>query len=195
MVCINISIQQIQPTWRHHPIQRSGSDKTSWYWLGYSARCLRQCLARWCRAQPLLSFGNFLIRFIQPDRKPRCWSSVELRFKLQTTEKGNLDCGAYLSCLQTVADELRSTGSTVSDPDLVMYAMAGLGEEYNPLVTVLTAQPTALSLADLLGHLLTYDARLSSQWLANPNSSFLSQNSSSFSLSKPYWYIEDGIPS
>lgn len=97
---------------------------------------------------------------------------LELKLKLQTLKKGDLSCSEYLNSLTAVALQLRSIGCDISDQDLCLYLLAGLPSDYNPLVTSLTSTNSALSLADLHGHLLNYERRLYSQLTSvDPSSS------------------------
>lgn len=97
---------------------------------------------------------------------------LELKTRLQTIKKGGSSCSDYLTQVQSIADELRMIGQDIPDSDLVMCVFSGLGPDYNSLVTSLTSSFSSLSLADLRGHLLTFEARLEKQIQTTDNLTF-----------------------
>lgn len=56
---------------------------------------------------------------------------------LATTKKGNMSIAEYVSKIRALGDELTNTGKTIDNDELVSYILAGLDEEYNPVVTSL----------------------------------------------------------
>ena len=58
----------------------------------------------------------------------------ELRRKLQNTTKGSSSCSEFLQKMRSIADELAFIGSPLSDDDLSMYILGGLGPEFNSAV-------------------------------------------------------------
>jgi hypothetical protein len=45
----------------------------------------------------------------------------------------------------------------LKDSELASYVLAGLGSDYNPLITFITTRIDPISLEDLYGHLLTHE--------------------------------------
>ncbi|KAL2527970.1 Uncharacterized protein Fot_20571 [Forsythia ovata] len=69
----------------------------------------------------------------------RFLSLLYLRAILQTTKKGNSSISEYFLKMKEVVDTISSTCHIISDEDLLMYIMNGLGFEYNDVVVNLTA--------------------------------------------------------
>jgi gag-polypeptide of LTR copia-type len=60
---------------------------------------------------------------------------LELKMLLQTSKKVALSCTQFVQHMQSIAYRLRSVGSTISDQDLVIYTLQGLGFEYEIFIT------------------------------------------------------------
>jgi gag-polypeptide of LTR copia-type len=56
---------------------------------------------------------------------------IDLRRQLQTITKGSSSCSEYLQKIRKVADELGFIGSPVTDDDLILAVLTGLGPDYN----------------------------------------------------------------
>lgn len=95
----------------------------------------------------------------------------ELHRRLQTTTKGGLNCSDYLNRIRAIADELVFIGSPVSDEDLTMHILHGLGPEFNPFVMAATTRQEPFSLTDLQAILLSQESLLNSQFSAGLTSS------------------------
>lgn len=78
-----------------------------------------------------------------------------LKRMLQQTRKGSTKMSEYLALMKGYADNLYLAGSPVSTRDLISYVIAGLDEEYTPIVVVLQNQD--LSWTDVQNRLLTYE--------------------------------------
>lgn len=46
----------------------------------------------------------------------------------------------YLQTIKSLADSLSAINQPVSDPDLVLYALGGLGHDYESFITSITAR-------------------------------------------------------
>jgi gag-polypeptide of LTR copia-type len=62
--------------------------------------------------------------------------------------------------IQSIADQLRSIGTDVSDHDLVFYTLQDLGSEYESFVTALSMRSTYPSMIEFSILLLAHEARL-----------------------------------
>jgi hypothetical protein len=49
---------------------------------------------------------------------------LELKLLLETSKKGNLTCTQFIQHMQSLADQLHSIGSLISDQDLVIYTFS-----------------------------------------------------------------------
>ncbi|KAJ1699274.1 hypothetical protein LUZ63_007786 [Rhynchospora breviuscula] len=112
---------------------------------------------------------------------------LELKLQLQTLKKGGNTCTQFLQLMQGIADRLRSIGSPVSEQDLVVYTLQGLGSEFDNFVTAFSMRSQATSMAELQSFLLTYEARMQAQLKPITSPSALltstSQNSSNTATS------------
>ncbi|KAJ3701350.1 hypothetical protein LUZ61_005055 [Rhynchospora tenuis] len=84
---------------------------------------------------------------------------MELKFLLQTIRKGNDTCAQYLQRIQSIADNLRSVGSAISDQDLILQTLHGLGTEFESFVTAITMRQEPVSMPELHNLLLAHEAR------------------------------------
>jgi Reverse transcriptase (RNA-dependent DNA polymerase)/gag-polypeptide of LTR copia-type/GAG-pre-integrase domain len=86
----------------------------------------------------------------------------ELRRKLQNTSKGSSTCLEYIQKIQSVANELTFIGEPVSDDDLQMYILQGLGPEFDPFVVAVQTSASR-SIADLISLLYSHESLLLSR--------------------------------
>ena len=84
---------------------------------------------------------------------------LHLRFLLQTMKKGSLSIEDYFLKMKTIAQDLMLAGQSVSDDELVLYILEGLGSEFDSVVVNLTSKdPVTLPEAQFL--LQTQELRL-----------------------------------
>ncbi|KAH0635974.1 hypothetical protein KY290_036371 [Solanum tuberosum] len=83
---------------------------------------------------------------------------MQLRLQLQTTKNGNSSMVEYLQKMKTCADNLVVATHLVTDDDLVLYILGGLGQEYDDVVVSFIARADLISLFDLHGFLLNSGA-------------------------------------
>jgi gag-polypeptide of LTR copia-type len=88
----------------------------------------------------------------------------DLHRQLKTITKGSLSCVEYLQKIRKIADELSFVSSPVSDEDLTLVVLAGLGPDYNSFYAVVTTanRTDPISFPDLHGLLLSHEALLQS---------------------------------
>ncbi|KAJ8439299.1 hypothetical protein Cgig2_006435 [Carnegiea gigantea] len=83
--------------------------------------------------------------------------ALELKCMLTTIHKSDSQSmDAYLCDIKTITDNLAVVNSLIPQSDLVHYALLGLSQEYETLVTTLTHVPMNLTFDDLCRHLLLY---------------------------------------
>ena len=61
---------------------------------------------------------------------------LQLRLQLQSTKKGSLSINDYFLKMRAIADTLTSTGQSISDDELLLYILGGLGSEYDQLWSI-----------------------------------------------------------
>ncbi|CAH9070102.1 unnamed protein product [Cuscuta epithymum] len=90
--------------------------------------------------------------------------SMELKHQLShTKKKASQSMEEYVRGIQTIADNLASINSPVSDSDLLHYTLYGLGPGYESLVGPLTLFPEGLTFDKLCTKLVHQEARLQYQ--------------------------------
>jgi Reverse transcriptase (RNA-dependent DNA polymerase)/gag-polypeptide of LTR copia-type/GAG-pre-integrase domain len=97
---------------------------------------------------------------------------LELKLKIQTIKKGGDTCSQYLQKFQAIADQLRSIGSDMTEQDLILFTLQGLGTEYENFVTAISMRSGHVTLPELQSLLLSHEARL----LSTQQHTSLSQN-------------------
>ena len=87
---------------------------------------------------------------------------LQIKGLLQSTKKGNLSIDEYLLKMKRFADTLLEAGDPVSDENLCLYILGGLGSEYESVVVALTNRSEQLTLQDLQFSLQTHEMRIQS---------------------------------
>ncbi|KAL5827956.1 hypothetical protein ACOSQ3_019798 [Xanthoceras sorbifolium] len=84
---------------------------------------------------------------------------MQIRAQIQATKKGSLTITEYVLKLRTMADSLAAAGQPMSDRDLLLNVLQGLGSEYDAVIVNITSQD-GISLQDAQFQLMSYEARL-----------------------------------
>jgi hypothetical protein len=85
---------------------------------------------------------------------------MQCRYQLATLKKGASSISDYFQKAQTIAHTLAAIHSPPRDSELVSYVLAGLGSDYDPLITSISTHIDPVSFEELYGHLLTHEQRL-----------------------------------
>ncbi|CAH9091137.1 unnamed protein product [Cuscuta epithymum] len=85
---------------------------------------------------------------------------ISLKTTLARTTKGNRSIVDYLTEMQAISDALALAQCPLSEEDLVISILNGLGADYNELTSAIRVRPTALPLAELQSILLEHEQRL-----------------------------------
>ncbi|KAL9451128.1 hypothetical protein AB3S75_012805 [Citrus x aurantiifolia] len=64
---------------------------------------------------------------------------LHLRTQIQTTRKGSMTVHEYYTRMKNTLDALRAAGNNMSDEDFILCLLAGLGHEYDSIVTTINA--------------------------------------------------------
>jgi hypothetical protein len=75
-------------------------------------------------------------------------------------KKGATSIADYFQRAQSFAHTLAAIGQQIPDLELVLYILAGLSVEYDPLITSITTKTDPISLGNLYGHLLLHELRI-----------------------------------
>ncbi|CAL1371936.1 unnamed protein product [Linum trigynum] len=88
---------------------------------------------------------------------------INLKGKLASMTKGNNDVLTYVNDLKLVAAELALVNDPVSDMDLVVHYLRGLGEDYKQFTAAVCARSTVITIEDLVDSLVEFEADLKAQ--------------------------------
>jgi hypothetical protein len=88
---------------------------------------------------------------------------MQVHFQLATLKKGNSSVTNYFHKLKTLSDTLAACGQPLNDFEVVSFLLAGLGSEFDPLVTFVTTRIDPISRNDIYGLLLAHEMRLEHQ--------------------------------
>ncbi|KAJ1685430.1 hypothetical protein LUZ63_016820 [Rhynchospora breviuscula] len=88
---------------------------------------------------------------------------TELKTRLQTATKGGSSCSEFLQQIRATADELTFVGSPVTDQDLVLTVLRGLGTEYNAFVVAVNTRAEPISFVEVQSLLLSHESLLLAQ--------------------------------
>ncbi|KAL5769787.1 hypothetical protein ACOSP7_013941 [Xanthoceras sorbifolium] len=73
---------------------------------------------------------------------------LQLKQQLQNTKKGSLSISDYFLKIKTLREALKAAGQTITEYDLVLSVMSGLGHDYDSVVVLLSSQHKSVSLQD-----------------------------------------------
>jgi hypothetical protein len=85
---------------------------------------------------------------------------MQSRFQLATLKKNSLPISEYFQKAQSLSHSLAVIQEPLKDSELISYILAGLGPEYESLITTITTRIDPISLDTLYGYLLTHEQRL-----------------------------------
>ncbi|KAL5543170.1 hypothetical protein UlMin_010880 [Ulmus minor] len=85
------------------------------------------------------------------------------QLQLQTTKKNSMSMIDFIMKIKGFCDSLAAIGESVSEQDQIMNLLAGLGSDYNAVVTSISARDSQLSLESVHSLLLTFEHRLEQQ--------------------------------
>lgn len=85
---------------------------------------------------------------------------MQMRWRLQSMEKGSLSILEYVEQKRSMADNLASIANPVSEDDLVNYILHRLGEDYSSFHTSINTRAEPILVDELLGMLLQEEEKL-----------------------------------
>jgi hypothetical protein len=88
---------------------------------------------------------------------------MQVHFQLATLKKGNSSITDYFHKLKTLSDTLAGCGQPLNVFEAVSFLLAGLGLEFDPLVTSVTTRVDSISRDDIYDLLLAHEMRLEQQ--------------------------------
>ncbi|KAF5465900.1 hypothetical protein F2P56_015863 [Juglans regia] len=85
------------------------------------------------------------------------------QYQLATLKKGSESITEYFNKAKALASSLGVGGHALSDSQFSVFLLAGLGTEYESLITSLTTRPDPISIHQLYSFLLNHESRLAHQ--------------------------------
>ncbi|EYU33085.1 hypothetical protein MIMGU_mgv1a022287mg, partial [Erythranthe guttata] len=104
---------------------------------------------------------------------------MQLFFQLTTLKKGAESVAIYYRRAKLLVDTLAMAGKLVPSSEFIVFLLAGLGSDFDSVVTSITTQAVPLSPAQVYSHLLTHESRINHQLKDLTSSGDLSANFSS----------------
>lgn len=83
---------------------------------------------------------------------------LQLKIQMQSTKKGSMSIYAYVAKMKSIADNLGAAGSIVTDKDLIMHSLTGIGSEYDCVVVNITSRPDVFTLQDVISMLVNQES-------------------------------------
>uniref|UniRef100_A0A803NUX0 CCHC-type domain-containing protein n=1 Tax=Cannabis sativa TaxID=3483 RepID=A0A803NUX0_CANSA len=88
---------------------------------------------------------------------------MQVRGLLQATKKGSSSIDDYFLKMKSYGDALAAAGQQLSDDDLILYILGGLGQEYEAVIVNITARENPLSLQEVQFMLHSLELRIQQQ--------------------------------
>ncbi|KAL5780783.1 hypothetical protein ACOSQ2_011520 [Xanthoceras sorbifolium] len=85
---------------------------------------------------------------------------LQVKQQLQSVRKGSSSISEFILKVKGFGNSLRSAGQTVTDQDLLLCVLNGLGHEYDPVVVMLSQQQLTMSLHEAQYMLMIHEQRI-----------------------------------
>lgn len=85
--------------------------------------------------------------------------AIQTRAQLAVAKKKGTPAADYFRHMKTLADSLAAIGQPLREDEIIAYILAGLGPDYDSLVTTLSVKAEDLTLDEVYAHLLAYEHR------------------------------------
>jgi hypothetical protein len=70
-----------------------------------------------------------------------------------------LSIAEYVNKMRSLTDEMAIAGRVIEEEELVEYILAGLGQEYDPIMSVVITKTEPVPINELYSQLLAYETR------------------------------------
>jgi hypothetical protein len=87
-------------------------------------------------------------------------STMQIWMKLATLKKQDLSATDYSNRVKHLTNTVAAIGATLRDDEVVAYLLTDLPEEFDSLVTSVTARADPMSLSEVYTNLLSFEMRL-----------------------------------
>ena len=85
--------------------------------------------------------------------------AIQTRAQLVAAKKQGTSAADYFRQTKMLADTLAAIGQPLRDDEIIAYILAGLGNDYDSLVTTLSVRMEDITLDEVYAHLLSYEHR------------------------------------
>uniref|UniRef100_A0A2N9I0S6 Reverse transcriptase Ty1/copia-type domain-containing protein n=2 Tax=Fagus sylvatica TaxID=28930 RepID=A0A2N9I0S6_FAGSY len=86
--------------------------------------------------------------------------SMNIHYQLATLKKGNSSVADYFHKFTHLTDTFAAVEQPLPHHEALSFLLAGLGSDYNSLITFVKTQVQPMTLEDLYGHMLSHELRL-----------------------------------
>ncbi|KAL5759323.1 hypothetical protein ACOSQ2_018161 [Xanthoceras sorbifolium] len=148
-----IFFSSLQHQDRFHLSIYSLSRKTNQKVVGQVTKC-KSSLEAWSKLENLYSQKSMA-------------KILNLRQQLQTIRKGSHSVSDFVLKIKNIGDALSAAGEEVSERDLLLSLMHGVGHEYDAVVVLISSQRMTMSLEEAQFLLLMHEQRI--EQLNSPN--------------------------
>lgn len=84
---------------------------------------------------------------------------LNTRLALSMTHKDNLSVTEYIGKMKTLADKMSSTDKPLNDEEMMSYILAGLANDYEPVVSSLVGKAEAIPVVEIYTQLPSFESR------------------------------------
>lgn len=88
---------------------------------------------------------------------------LQLKPQLATIQKDDLSICNYIQKVKTIGDSFKVGGHPISEKDLVLNTLSGLGTDYDSVVCVISYTMQSATLQDIQYYLMMHETRLEQQ--------------------------------
>ena len=74
--------------------------------------------------------------------------TINTRLSLTTLQKGDMNITTFVGKVRPLANELAIIGKPIDDDDLISYIIAGLDEEYVPVISSIVGRPDQVTVSE-----------------------------------------------
>ena len=86
--------------------------------------------------------------------------TTNVRIALANLQKGNSSITDYVGKIKSLCDELIAAGKRVDDDDIVSHILAGLEEDFDPVVSAMCSRVEPVTVPELYSQLVSFETRM-----------------------------------
>lgn len=82
---------------------------------------------------------------------------INTRIALSNTKKGDLSITKYVAKMRALGDEMIAAGKIVDDEDLISYIIAGLDNNFEPVISSIVEKSEPMTMGEAYSQLLSFE--------------------------------------